>query len=73
MEIDDRQRAEGGVGCERGAACHGPVGHSRGFLALADADVTAQSPLWFATTGYIREQWESRSSPVGGGLSRCWQ
>ena len=64
IEIDDRKRAEVELQENESRLATALWGARAAFWQWhIPTDTTIMSPLWFAMTGYSREQWESISSP----------
>jgi PAS domain S-box-containing protein len=64
IEIDDRKRAEVALQENEARLATALWGARAAFWQWhLTTDVTAMSPLWFAMTGYTREQWESIPNP----------
>ncbi|MEA3181933.1 MAG: hypothetical protein QOI59_5456, partial [Gammaproteobacteria bacterium] len=64
LEIDDRKRAEVALQENEARLATALWGARAAFWQWHVAtDVAVMSPLWFAMTGYTREQWESVPNP----------
>jgi PAS domain S-box-containing protein len=64
LEIDDRKRAEVVLQENEARLATALWGARAAFWQWhATTDVAVMSPLWFAMTGYTREQWESVPNP----------
>src|SRR5581483_4617864 len=64
IEIDERKRAEVALQENEARLATALWGARAAFWQLQVAtDVAVMSPLWFAMTGYTREQWESIPNP----------
>jgi PAS domain S-box-containing protein len=64
LEIDDRKRAEVALQENEARLATALWGARAAFWQWHVAtDVAVMSPLWFAMTGYTREQWESIPNP----------
>lgn len=64
VETDDRKRAEVALRENEASLAHALWGARAAFWQWQVAsDVAIMSPLWFAMTGYTREQWESVANP----------
>src|SRR4051794_19281723 len=64
LEIDDRKRAEVALQENEARLATALWGARAAFWQWHVAtDVAVMSPLWFAITGYTREQWESIPNP----------
>ncbi|MBV8804765.1 MAG: PAS domain-containing protein, partial [Sinobacteraceae bacterium] len=64
LEIDERKRAEVALQENEARLATALWGARVAFWQLHVAtDVAVMSPLWFAMTGYTREQWESIPNP----------
>ena len=64
IEIDDRKRAEMALQENEGRLATALWGARAAFWQWhVSTDRTLMSPIWFAMTGYTREQWESLPNP----------
>jgi PAS domain S-box-containing protein len=65
IEIDDRKLAQMALAESESRHATALWGARAAFWQwqISNADVTVQSPLWFAMTGYTRAQWESIPKP----------